>query len=60
MNLIQIYSGWEEVKRGDIQWLGIRIDHAYISLQGRSKVKCIDIIPKNDEFEIYAIVRGPF
>jgi len=42
----------------DIQWLGLRKDHAYISLRNHEKVKCLDIIPEmQNDFDIYAVVR---
>jgi predicted nucleotidyltransferase len=42
----------------DIQWLGLRKDHAYISLHNHKKVRCLDILPGvQNNFDVYAIVR---
>lgn len=41
----------------DIQWLGLRKDHAYITLSHHKKVKCLDIFSSQpNEFDVYAII----
>jgi predicted nucleotidyltransferase len=42
----------------DIQLLGLRKDHAYISLHNHEKVRCMDILPGvQNNFDIYAVVK---
>ena len=42
----------------DIQWLGLRKDHAFIALRNHEKVKCLDIIPSTEnEFDVFVIVN---
>jgi hypothetical protein len=42
----------------DIQWLGLRKDHAYITLRNHANIACLDIIPQEREnFGVYVKVK---
>jgi len=63
LNFYEIQVKLVEVLRDefnvDIQWLGIRKDHAYIAFRNHEKVKCLDIIPEGDsKFGVYVLVKG--
>ena len=45
----------------DIQWLGLRKDHAYISLHNHPKIVCFDILlSKGEGFDVYVKVKKEF
>ena len=60
INFYEIQVKLTDLLRDDfnlnIQWIGLRKDHAYITLQGYN-VKCLDIIPRTEgKYEVYVVV----
>jgi len=42
----------------EIQWLGLRKDHAYITLHNHANIVCLDIIPQErGKFDVYVKVK---